>query len=82
MFRNPADAAVSFYHFKKDWMFDEGDMSLDEFVEYFFLSLGEPKARLEFASHHHSIGDLPTLGDIERYACLFDSQLVPSSKGR
>ncbi|MGI9336623.1 MAG: sulfotransferase domain-containing protein [Gammaproteobacteria bacterium] len=37
MVRNPADVAVSFFHFFEGWFFESGSISLDEFTSEFFL---------------------------------------------
>eukprot|EP00210_Caulerpa_lentillifera_P006176 g5901.t1 len=35
--RNPPDVAVSKFHYFADWLFTKGEMSLEEFVEWFYL---------------------------------------------
>eukprot|EP00210_Caulerpa_lentillifera_P006180 g5904.t1 len=35
--RNPPDVAVSKFHYFADWLFTKGEMSLKEFVEWFYL---------------------------------------------
>ena len=44
---DPQEAAPSFFHFLCGWTFDEGDISLDEFVLEFFLKRGAPASRME-----------------------------------
>eukprot|EP00210_Caulerpa_lentillifera_P006181 g5905.t1 len=35
--RNPPDVAVSKFHYFADWLFTKGEMSLEEFVEWFYI---------------------------------------------
>lgn len=48
--RDPKDMCVSFYHFKKNWMFDEKDIPLDDFVEGIMLSQDKPATPMTNAS--------------------------------
>ena len=53
----PSDAAVSHYHFLKDWVFTDSEVPLDEFVQWIYIMPGEPRTDTEFASHFHHIGE-------------------------
>ncbi len=44
---DPLEAAPSFFHFLCGWTFDEGEISLDEFVIEFFLKRGAPTSQME-----------------------------------
>lgn len=51
VYRNPLDVCVSFYKFFEGWFFPPGDVSLEEFVRFFFLRRGEPKSEQQNASY-------------------------------
>ncbi|KAI7840353.1 hypothetical protein COHA_005899 [Chlorella ohadii] len=53
--RDPLEAAPSFFHFLCGWTFDEGEISLDEFVIEFFLKRGAPTSQMENASMLHNM---------------------------
>jgi len=48
--RQPSDAAVSFYHFLKNWVFDPDAISMDQFLEAVYLSHGIPKTETDMPS--------------------------------
>jgi hypothetical protein len=48
--RDPADVAVSFYHFFEDWLFPRGALGVDEFVAEFVLARGRPASLMQNAS--------------------------------
>jgi len=42
--RNPNDAALSYYYYFCNWIFEDGDITLDEFVEWFYVHETQPGA--------------------------------------
>jgi len=53
IFRQPSDAALSFYHFLLNWKFTAEEMSPDVFIEWFFLKMGAPKCDSDMAGQFH-----------------------------
>ncbi|KAL4858057.1 Estrogen sulfotransferase [Chlorella vulgaris] len=53
--RDPLDAGPSFYHFLQGWIFDEGALSMQDFLTHFWLRRGEPASLLDNASHWHTM---------------------------
>jgi Sulfotransferase domain len=51
--RNPNDVALSFFKFFEGWFFQPGDVSLDAFVEEFWLARGKPESPMQNASYFH-----------------------------
>eukprot|EP00210_Caulerpa_lentillifera_P008864 g8457.t1 len=35
--RNPSDAAISRYYYFEDWLFKKGEISMEEFIEWFYI---------------------------------------------
>lgn len=40
--RNPSDVAVSRYHYFENWLYEKDKLSLEEFVEWFYLKSCPP----------------------------------------
>lgn len=53
--RNPHDTANSFYHFFGDWVFKKENISIDYFVEHFWLQRGVPGFDSKNASYFHHL---------------------------
>lgn len=52
--RDPLDCALSFYKFFEGWLFEAGDVQLDEFIDQFILARGAPslsQPHPRFGSH-------------------------------
>lgn len=48
--RDPMEAGPSFFYFMRDWAFDAGDISLDQFILEFFMWRGDAQSPLQNAS--------------------------------
>lgn len=44
---DPQEAAPSFYHFLRDWVFAGDEIGLEEFVTEFFIKRGAPASPME-----------------------------------
>jgi len=53
--RDPMDAGPSFYKFLNGWFFEKDAISIDQFLDEFFLRRGEPQSWLNNASIWHNI---------------------------
>eukprot|EP00210_Caulerpa_lentillifera_P005293 g5057.t1 len=53
--RKPADTALSAYYFYEDWHFKKGEVSLEDFMKYWWLQRGVPKALRHFSGTVHHI---------------------------
>ena len=47
IYREPCAAVYSFFKFYEGWMFEAGEINLDEFVRDFWLARGKPKTKME-----------------------------------
>jgi len=53
--RDPHDVAVSFFSFFQGWFFEPGEVSIDEFVQGFWLARGTPESNMQNASYFHHL---------------------------
>ena len=80
--RNVKDAALSFYHFYLHWVFEPEDLTLDEFIEWFFVYENPEADVLHFnADQMRHLGKDTLAKDLFRDR-LSSSQLVSAQKGR
>lgn len=53
--RDPLDAGPSFFHFLQGWFFDPGTLSMDEFLEQFWLRRGDPPTPMQNAGQWNNM---------------------------
>lgn len=53
--RDPLEAGPSFFHFMQGWFFDAGEVTMEQFLQEFWLARGEPSGPMQNASHWHNI---------------------------
>ena len=53
--RHPYDVVISFFKFVENWMFDEGEISLETFTRFVTFSLTAPKSVLDLPSPFHHL---------------------------
>ena len=51
--RDPCDVALSFYKFFENWFFEKDEISVDAFVQEFWLMRGIPESKMQNASYFH-----------------------------
>ena len=52
---DPLDAGPSFFHFLQGWFFDPGTLSMDEFLEQFWLRRGDPPTPMQNAGQWNNM---------------------------
>jgi len=76
-FRNPSDVAVSGFHFYENWLYEKGKISVEEFVEWFYLKPCPPYDISWNAREMKFIGkSIITISFLKN---VFVSQSIPSS---
>ncbi|GMH48308.1 hypothetical protein TL16_g00264 [Triparma laevis f. inornata] len=53
--RDPCDVAISFYKFFENWFFEKDEISVDAFVQEFWLMRGVPESKMQNASYFHHL---------------------------
>ena len=61
MVRDPADVAVSLYHFHEGWFFEPNSIQLDEFVEQYFLPGARAGTYWDFVASWWPLRDDPNV---------------------
>jgi len=58
-FRKPADTALSMYLFFEDWFFKQGELSIEDFMNWMWFKIGAPSTPTNICStaHHISISN-------------------------
>ena len=79
--RNPADAALSFYHFYVNWLFTPEELSLDRFVYLFFLHNHEDHAMVLNANVIRHLSESPSVScDGSRRLAVYSVSWYPHRK--
>ena len=53
--RDPKDMALSFFHFLQGWFFEEGEISLEMFLQEFVFARGKPEGVMNNSSFWENI---------------------------
>lgn len=62
--RNPADAAVSMFYYIENWFYKKGDVTLEEFVDWFYIKPSPPYDIYHSAVEMNFIGNTESLSSV------------------